>query len=119
MGHRYEVRKGELLAGCEVKPELFEGVRERLKEFVQPFADKLCRIEQKEYALSYVEGLLSDLDSKNAESIAYLHGLGRKTMQHFIGESPWDAAPLIDELVGQVGAEIGEPDGVIVISRSA
>ena len=52
MGHRYEVRKGELLAGCEVKPELFEGVRERLKEFVQPFADKLCRIEQKEYALS-------------------------------------------------------------------
>ena len=33
MGQRYEVRKGELLAGCEVKPELFEGVRERLKEF--------------------------------------------------------------------------------------
>ena len=59
MGQRCEVRKGELLAGCEVKPELFEGVRERLKEFVQPFADRLCRMEQKEYALSYVEGLLS------------------------------------------------------------
>lgn len=119
MGQRYEVRKGELLAGCEVKPELFEGVRERLRKFVEPFAERLRRVEQRRYALQYVEGLLSDLESKNAEGIAYLHGLDRKTMQHFIGESPWDTAPLVDELARQVGGEIGEEDGVIVIDPSA
>lgn len=119
MGQRYEVRKGELLAGCEVKPELFGDVRGRLREFVEPFAHTLCRAEQKRYTLQYVEGLLSDLESKNAESIAYLHGLDRKTMQHFIGESPWETAPLVDELARQVGAEIGEADGVIVVDPSA
>lgn len=119
MADRYEVRKAELLAGCEVKPGLFEGIRERLKEFVDPFAQKLYRVEQKLHTLEYVEGLLSNLDTKNAESIAYLHGLDRKKIQHFLGESDWDPAPLTQELVAQVGAKIGRPDGVVVIDPSA
>jgi SRSO17 transposase len=119
MERRYEVRRRELLAGCEVKPELFDGIRDRLKEFVEPFAERLWRTEQKDHAREYIEGLLSDLDSKNAESIAYLHGLGRKTIQHFLGESAWDHEPLIDELARQVAADIGEADGVLVIDPSA
>ena len=119
MERRYEARKRELLAGCEVKPDLFDGIRDRLKEFVEPFAERLWRTEQKDHTREYIEGLLSDLESKNAESIAYLHGLGRKTIQHFLGESAWDHEPLIDELVRQVAAEIGEADGVLVIDPSA
>jgi SRSO17 transposase len=119
MEKRYEVRRRELLAGCEVKGELFDGVRDRLREFVEPFAECLWRAEQKDHARRYVEGLLSDLESKNAESIAYLHGLGRKTIQHFLGESAWDHEPLVDELARQVAAGIGETDGVLVIDPSA
>jgi SRSO17 transposase len=119
MEKRYEVRRRELLAGCEVKPALFDGVRGRLREFMEPFAECLWRAEQKDHARQYVEGLLSDLESKNAESIAYLHGLGRKAIQHFLGESAWDHEPLVDELVRQVAAGIGEADGVLVIDPSA
>jgi hypothetical protein len=36
-----------------------------------------------------VSGLCSDLERKNAESIAYHFGLNRKQIQHFIGESDW------------------------------
>ncbi len=119
MERRYEVRRRELLAGCEVKPELFDGIRDRLREFVGPFAERLWRTEQKDHTRQYIEGLLSDLESKNAESIAYLHGLNRKTIQHFLGESAWDHEPLIEELVRQVAAGIGEADGVLVIDPSA
>ena len=119
MDARYEVRKAELLAGCKLSPEELEGARERLREFVAPFAEKLSRVEQKEHALEYVEGLMSDLKTKNAEGIAYLHGMGRKTIQHFLGESAWDHEPLLDELARQVGERIGEPDGVIVFDPSA
>ena len=119
MDRRFEVRKAELLAGCKLDPDEIEGARDRLREFVAPFAEKLWRREQKEHAREYVEGLLSDLEAKNAEGIAYLHGKGRKTIQHFLGESAWDAAPLLEELARQVGAEIGDPDGVIVFDPSA
>jgi len=119
MERRFEVRKGELLEGCRLSPDEFEGARERLREFVAPFAEKLARAEQKEHAREYVEGLVSDLETKNAESIAYLHGMGRKTIQHFLGESAWAHEPLVDELARQVGAEIGDPGGVIVFDPSA
>ncbi len=119
MDRRYEVRRAELLAGCKLDPDGLEGARERLREFVAPFAEKLARVEQKEHAREYVEGLMSDLETKNAESIAYLHGLDRKAIQHFVGESAWDHDPLLDELAREVGERIGEPDGVIVFDPSA
>ena len=119
MDRRFEVRKAELLAGCRLSPEELEGARERLREFVAPFADKLSRAEQKEHALEYVEGLMSDLETKNAEGIAYLHGKGRRTIQHFLGESAWEHEPLLDELARQVAERIGEPDGVIAFDPSA
>ena len=119
MDRRYEVRKAELLAGCKLDTDGLEGARQRLREFVAPFAEKLARAEQKEHAREYVEGLMSDLETKNAESIAYLHGLGRKAMQHFVGESAWDHEPLLDELARAVGVTIGEPDGMIVFDPSA
>jgi SRSO17 transposase len=119
MDRRYDVRKAELLAGCKLSPDELEGARERLREFVAPFAEKLARAEQKAHAREYVEGLMSDLETKNAEGIAYLHGLGRKAIQHFVGESAWDHEPLLDELAREVGERIGEPDGVIVFDPSA
>ena len=119
MEQRYEVRRRELLAGCEVKPELFDGARDRLKKFVEPFAERLWRTEQKDHTRQYIEGLLSDLESKNAEGIAYLHGLNRRAIRHFLGGSAWDHEPLVDELVQQVAAEIGEADGVLIIDPSA
>ncbi|MHC4504928.1 MAG: IS701 family transposase [Planctomycetota bacterium] len=119
MQRRFEVRKAEILAGCRLSPGELEGAGQRLHEFVAPFAGKLWRAEQKEHAREYVEGLVSDLETKNAESIAYLHGLDRKAIQHFVGESAWDPEPLLDELAREVGDEIGEPDGVIVFDPSA
>ncbi len=119
MDRRFEVRKAELLAGCKLDPDELKGARARLREFVAPFIEKLSRTEQKEHAREYVEGLMSDLETKNAESIAYLHGLDRKAIQHFVGESAWDHEPLLDELAREVGERIGEPDGVIVFDPSA
>ena len=40
-------------------------------------------------------------------------------MQKFIGCSPWEHQPLLTELAAQVGAELGEADGVIVFDPSA
>lgn len=118
MERRFSARKKEMLAECEVSSKVFTGMMTRLHEFAQPFADLLARREQKEHTQTYLSGLLSDLERKNTESIAYRHDQDRRDLQHFIGESAWDQQPLLSELARQVGEEIGEPDGVIVFDPS-
>jgi SRSO17 transposase len=56
---------------------------------------------------------------KNAETIAYFHDQNCQALQKFLGQSLWDDGLLIEELSRQVGAELGEPDGVLVFDPSA
>lgn len=115
----YETRKQELLDECSVDPQIFHRVMPRLEQFMSPFVDRLVRKEQVEHAQTFVQGLLSDLDAKNTESIAYRFGQERMPLQWFIGVSGWDDEPLRDELVRQVGETLGAEDGVIVFDPSA
>lgn len=119
MEAEFESRKQELLEECTVAPQVFERVLPRLERFLQPFVACLARREQVEHAQTFVSGLLSDLDHKNVESIAYRFGEERSPLQWFIGMSAWDDAPMRDELVRQVGQELGEEDGVIVFDPSS
>ena len=119
MERRFELRKAELLADCQVHPAVFEGMMDRLDQFAKPFAAQLRRPEQRQHAQNYLRGLLSDVERKNAETIAYRHDEDRQGLQTFLGTAPWDYQPLMEELARQVGSELGEPDGVIVFDPSA
>jgi SRSO17 transposase len=119
MERRFRVRLDELLIDAEVCSGLLRGVMPRLEEFLQPFVAALQSVEQKTNAKQYVSGLLSDLDSKDVESISYLHDRERQGLQKFIGQSEWDHQPWLTELARQVGTELGETDGVLVFDPSA
>ena len=111
MHWRYRLRKQQLLDECEVPPEVFLGGIDRLTEFARPFAEGLVRQEQKDHARTYLAGLVSDRAHKHAESIADRLEPERHGLQHLVGSSIWDHRPLIRELTGQVGREIGAPNG--------
>jgi SRSO17 transposase len=119
MERRFEVRLEELLDDAVLNPRVTRGMLDRLERFVKPFAGALMSPEQGRHAWEYMAGLFSDVKRKNAETIAYLHDQDRQAMQKFIGQAPWNHRPLIEELVRQVGAELGEPDGVLVLDPSA
>ena len=119
MERRFRVRLDELLADAEVAPGLLHGVLPRLETFLEPFVASMARAEQRANAGHYVQGLVSDLDGKSAEAIAYLHDQERQALQKFLGQSPWDHQPLLAELAAQVGTELGEADGVLVFDPSA
>lgn len=118
MDRRFELRKRQILKDAELKPELSNGMLDRLKAFAEPFAASLGRREMKEHAHQYLGGLLSDLERKNIESIAYRYDQDRRGLQRFIGAAPWDFMPLEKELVSQVGNYLGQSDGVIVFDPS-
>jgi SRSO17 transposase len=119
MERRFEVRFQEIMADARIHPETFRGIVERLEEFVEPFAASLNGVAQREHAKNYVAGLCSGLKRKNMEMIAYLHDQDRQPIQKFIGQVKWDHRPMIGELVRQVGAALGEADGVLVFDPSA
>lgn len=118
MERRFAVRFEELMADAEVKPEALEGVLERLEVFVRPFAATLGPVEQRDHLEEYVAGLVSNIKRKNIESIAYLHEQDRQPLQKFIGQKPWEWQPMIQVFARQIGAAIGEADGVLVFDPS-
>jgi len=118
MEGRFAVRYEEMMAEAEVKPDALEGLLERLKAFVQPFAASLKHPSQRQHAEEYVAGLVSNLQRKNVAAIAYLHEQDRQPLQKFIGQKPWDARPMIGELARQIGAVLGQAKGVLVLDPS-
>jgi SRSO17 transposase len=119
MERRFRTRLAELRRDAHVPPGLLRGLAPRLDAFLRPFVAALTREEQRDNAGQYVRGLLSNLGAKTAEAIAYLHDRDRQGLQKFVGQSPWDHRPLLAELARQVGAGLGEPDGVLAFDPSA
>jgi len=111
----YATRKQQLLEECHVAPEIFHQVMPRLETFMVPFVRTFCRQEPAQHAQTYVYGLLSDLERKNVESIAYRFGQDRLPLQRFVGWAEWDDAPLRQELTRQVAQHLGQADGVLVL----
>jgi SRSO17 transposase len=118
MERRFVVRLQQMMAEAHVAPVVFQGMLTRLEQFVEPFARLMQRSEQRVNARRYVAGLVSSVERKNVESIAYHHDQERQALQKFIGQAEWQYRPLLRELATQVGTELGEPDGVIVFDPS-
>ena len=115
----FDQRKLELEAECVERPSFLESCLDRLKDFMKPFVQSMNRFDQRDHTETFVTGLCSDLEGKNAESIAYHFDLDRKTTQYFIGQSQWDDLPLRKQLVTQVCEQLGEANGVLILDPPA
>lgn len=118
MDARDGARLEAMFEEAQVDAEVLAEIPRRLVEFVAPFTRSILQAKQRRRAAEFIGGLMSDVERKNAESIAYRHDQERKEMQYFLGESQWDHQPLLVELATQVGRDLGQPDGVLVFDPS-
>ena len=119
MEPRFRLRLDELIADAVIPPGLTHGLLPRLETFLHPFVQSLRHPQQHTHAHHYVMGLLSDLNHKTAEAIAYFHDEDRQGLQKFIGQSAWDHEPLLTELARQVGTALKDEDAVLVFDPSS
>ncbi|MDB5307319.1 MAG: Mobile element protein [Gemmataceae bacterium] len=70
---RFDLRLREMMGEADLTSDVMAGMRGRLREFVRPFAASLTEPEQRAHTAEYVSGLLSRLEHKTSEAIAYLH----------------------------------------------
>jgi SRSO17 transposase len=108
-----------MLSDCLVSPDVFTQMVERLGEFVVPYQQALETAADQHAMHLYLQGLLSHVDRKNAETIAALVDVERPIIQDFIGTAPWDHRPLSTVLVGEVVEQLGAPDGIIAFDPSS
>jgi SRSO17 transposase len=71
------------------------------------------------HAVAYVQGLLGEVERKNGWQLAEYGGYEHpRTIQRVLDRSVWDADAVQDDLREQVSAELGDPDGVLVVDET-
>src|SRR5712691_5236718 len=113
MEARYTIRKHQLLAECQVAPEIFEQVIPRLSTFMTPFVTIFQGQVAEQHAKTSVCGRLSHLARKNVASIADRFGHARLPLPALMGWDAWDAAPWRSAWRRQVKRPVGPGDGVL------
>lgn len=113
-----EKAKALLLRDCEVDPDSLAPCLERLRAFATRYQPYFKRSEQRELSLVYLRGLLSPLDRKSVEPIAYTTGERPGRLQHFVGVGKWNDDPIRREMRVHVVEELGHPDGVLIVDPS-
>lgn len=106
------------LPPCNLAPRDVEGLVADLAAYAQQFQPAFARMDQAAWAYRYLQGLVSDHPRKSIEPMALAHGFPIRSMQAFIGDSPWPTAPLIVRHQQHVAQTLGEDDAVILVDES-
>lgn len=118
MGLRVPAIPPELFDTLKVDPAQVQQLRDRLETFARSFAPFFYRKEQARLSKMYLEGLASDLHRKSVEPIAIAHYQPRQGLQRFAGQGKWEDARVRAELHRQVGRDLGDPDGILILDGS-
>jgi SRSO17 transposase len=104
---------------CNLSKEEVERFLDELTNYMELFNPAFQRVEQLKRSQTYLRGLLGNATRKNVEQMAL--GLGEKvrSLQYFVGQSPWQAEPAIGIHQQSVGETLGEEDGVALIDESS
>jgi SRSO17 transposase len=108
-----------LLADTALPADAVRSCADALAAFAARYLPLFHRSEQRQHALTILEGKLSGLQRKTTEPIATQAGLKRRNLQQFVGEGGWDDDAVRAELRRHVAEEVGDPDGVFVLDGSA
>jgi len=103
---------------CNLTEQDVEQFVAEMTEYTELFAPAFQRVEQMGWSQAYLQGLLGDASRKNIEQIALGMGEKVRSMQYFIGQSPWKTEPVIRIHQGLVAETLGEVDGVALIDES-
>lgn len=103
---------------CNLLPGDVDNFVVELADYYHQFAAAFRRPEQVAKGAVYLRGLLGALPRKTTERIALDLACNVRSLQHFIGQSPWALEPITACHQQLVAETLGEPDGVALIDES-
>ena len=106
------------LPSCNLAPRDVEALVADLASYADQFLPDFPRKDQAPWLQRYLHGLLNDHPRKSIEPMALAHGFAIRSMQAFIGQSPWCVAPLLHRHQQLVAQTLGEQDAVFLVDES-
>src|ERR687892_660025 len=115
-----EVRKMEARdCSCQSEFQVAEESKALVQERMNQLRPHFRRQKAHEHAMDYLRGLIADVERKNgwqlAEYAGYRHPRG---MQRVLDRYAWDHQTVREDLRRYVVAELGDPDGVLVVDET-
>ena len=96
-----------------------EGLADELVAYHAEFADLYYRVEQANWGLAYLQGLMAPVETKAIQPMAMaLEGGDIQAMQQFIGQGKWQDEKLLKKHWQLVNETLGEKDGVWITDGS-
>ena len=80
-----------------------------LAQFLALFADCFHGVKGRRLLVTYIRGLLSDLQRKNVEAIALKQGVRPRTLQRFLESIKWDHDEVLRRCRKVVATEHADP----------
>jgi SRSO17 transposase len=94
------------------------GLGKKLSSFLALFADCFGRLEPRRLLRVYVEGQLSNLHRKTAETIALQAKTAPRTLQRFLESIKWDEKKLRDRCQQIVARDHAHPEAIGCVDES-
>ena len=104
---------------CNLSQENVESFLDELSNYLEEFKPAFSRVEQANRSETYVHGLLGKATRKNVERMALDLGENVRSLQYFVGQSPWSVEPVLTIHQRLIGETLGEADGVALIDESS
>ena len=103
----------------ELTPRDVEGFLDELQTFHDHFRSCFARSEPRGHFFNYMVGQFSELERKSIEPMALeVAGGNVRGMQRFISDNIWDEDKMRQTYHGLVAAEMGDPEGVLIVDES-
>ena len=107
-----------MVRDCAVPGEV-EAAATGLEELTGGLREHFQRAAAHRHAVAYIAGLLGEVERKNGWQLAEYGGYEHpRPIQRVLDRSVWDAEAVRDDLRDQVIAELGDPEGVLVVDET-
>jgi len=94
-------------------------IKPELEQFLERYAPLFGQEEAQVHANRFVQGLLLGGERRSVENIAEaIDGCVVRSLQKFIGQSPWPDDPVLEELQRHVSEVLGDPDAVLNVDET-
>src|SRR5215211_4762458 len=92
---------------------------DQLDDLVARIAPRFSRVEPRQRARAYLQGLLAPLERKNGWHLAEAAGdASPDGVQDFLARMHWDADAVREDLRAYVVEHLGDPDAVLVLDET-
>src|SRR2546422_7721631 len=111
--------EGFALPRFELTPRDVEGFLDELQTFHDHFRSCFSRSEPRGHFFNSMVGQFSELERQSIEPMALeVAGGNVRGMQRFIRDNIWDEDKMRQTYHGLVAAEMGDPEGVLMVDES-